>query len=474
MFYVLLAGFSAWAFNLCQAFGAREGLWRGWIYGMMLPPVWLAVAVLSVTLDLRGGAALAAMAAFALAPPTGAPPADAPRNRLLLSDVFIALLIVGQILSFHLSGDLRPMTSFEVVRKWLVPYLVGRLFLGCGADIGRVIPVFCTPALIMSGLAVVEALLKVNLINKALGKTYGLLEQGEGYRMGMKRAQGPMDHPIFFGMMLVLLLPWGIEAARRAGLVGGKRWWKYVPWAMGAALFCTVSRGPQFAGIVSGFATLFFVKPRWRVGLLALALVGGGGAYAGKHVVMELLGKMAGEEEEKKILPINGEDYEYSGTTHRVLLYKVYDQYIQTSGFFGFGAKLTGVVIEDERLAELFASIDNGYLLLYLQYGWVGLAGFVGLSLCNLYYLACVGWRLDRPEAPLAAAMFGAFLGVAAVMMSVWFAPDYAAVWCFASGVAANLRLLPVPSRVAPPYYQTRRLHPGYVALPSPLCEARS
>ena len=61
-----------------------------------------------------------------------------------------------------------------------------------------------------------KAVTHVNVVQHALGKVFGLLEEGSGYRWGLKRAQGLTSHPIYFGYLLVLTLPWALEARRLA------------------------------------------------------------------------------------------------------------------------------------------------------------------------------------------------------------------------------------------------------------------
>jgi hypothetical protein len=368
----MLFGLGAFILYRAMTAGPRTALWAGWPVALMLMPAWMTSNFGSIQYDLRTGAAVAVLLGFFLFAPRD--PAPAP---WVLSDLLLGGLIAVQAASQYAAHDFRPFTLPDFARRWLLPYLMGRFFLTSAADMRAVMPVFCRFCLVLSVYAVFEAFLKVNPVNVLLGKTYGLLEQGEGYRMGLKRAQGPLDHPIFFGMMLVMIFPWTLEAAFRSREPGGRWWWRYLPWVMGAALFCTVSRGPQIATLFSLLGTVFFRFPRWRVPFLVAAVVGAVALYSGRELVEDGLGAMAGETDETvQIIMIDGEPTEYTGTKHRILLFTVYADALEKAGWLGFGFKMAEVRLE-ESVADRFGSIDNHYMLFYLRHGYLGI-GAVG------------------------------------------------------------------------------------------------
>ena len=369
------------------------------------------------------------------------PPKDG-LGRWTLADTFIVGLLLVVAVSQNQAGGLRPLTMPEIARKWLLPYLMGRWLLASAADVPAATRLIVRVLLVLSAYAVVEAGIKVNILNKALGKSYDLLEEGEGYRWGMKRAQAMFDHPIFFGMALVLLLPWALEAGRQARAKAAPRWWRLVPWAVSAALFATVSRGPQLAAMGSAAIYYFFRLPRFRVTMAAAALVLGVLAFGVKDQIVELLGKAAGEKsEDVTLIYIEGEEVEYTGTAHRMLLFRVYEKAIDTTGLFGFGTELKGVELE-ESIAQRFGSIDCHYLLFLLQHGYLGVGAFLILTVTTLLKLVPVARRVDLPQSALAAGLFGSLFAVAVLMVSVYFSPDFAAVWLFSAGLASRLPLL--------------------------------
>ena len=426
---------------LASTQGAQRTLWICWPIALLLLPVWMGSGVGAMRLDLRTGMALGCLVAFAIN-------GGAVTGRWLLSDRLMAVLIVVQVISESQVGQFGTFTIPEILRQWLLPYMLGRMFLGSTVDIARGIRPIAVILAIVTLFSMIEAVTKFHVINKILGRTYGLLEQGEGYRMGLKRCQAMTDHPIFLGMMLVLLHPWAIEAARRARSGDGPKWWRVMPWLMAGALVGSVSRGPQISCIFTAFAAFFFNNPRWRTFLIVSAVIGGTVAYGVKEIIVENLQNMAGETEEMaRIIFIDGEEELYTGTRHRVLLFKVYAEALDNAGLFGWGQQMRGIVLE-ESVAERFGSIDSHYVMFFLQRGYSGLIPFVLLQFCTLGQLARAGWSARGPRSGLAGSLFGAMAAVDIGLFSVWFSPDFSTVWLFNSGLATRLALL-TPERPA-------------------------
>ena len=112
---------------------------------------------------------------------------------------FIGLLFLSIMITLLIKEHMAPLTPFEFARQYLLPYLIGRLFLQRSKDIEDVAPVLSRVLLIVTVLGVLEALIRRNLVNEVFGMRFGLLETGEGDRWGMKRAIGNVRHPISTG-----------------------------------------------------------------------------------------------------------------------------------------------------------------------------------------------------------------------------------------------------------------------------------
>ena len=410
---------------------------RGTLAVMLLVPAWMTTQFRSIQLDHR----TAVLSASVLLCITAI--GIIPLRRWTWCDTFVALLFVGVLGTQIAIGELRPLTPIELFRRWVLPYLVGRIFfMRWEDDISRTLPWVAGLLALTFCLDAFEALAKVNIVNKAFGKTFGLLEQGEGYRWGMKRSQGPMDHPIYNGMMLTLLMPWALEAASRWKAADGRRWWIALPLLLGACLFFTVSRGPQIAFLATGGIAFFFRFPKLRLLTATIGIVGVLTVFFGKDALMAMLKSAAGESEENvRILVIDGQEVEYSGTNHRALLFLVYADAIDQTGWFGYGAGLKDVPIA-EGAGDRFGSIDNHYIKHLLEFGWWGVLSFVGLALSAVYYSARLAWDARNRNAVYAAALCGALLMTSVMMMSVWFSFDYGSFWLFSAGTSACLATL--------------------------------
>lgn len=285
----------------------------------------------------------------------------------------------------------------------------------------------------------------MNLFCKVFGKSFPILEAGEGYRWGIKRAIGPLEHPIFFGLVLVMTYPMAVYAGMKALRKEGPKWWLAVPVLLLGAVVCTASRGPIIAAMATVYCTLVFASKKLRIPLIIFGLVGGCGAVVAKDMIKHAIESSVETDDFERWVEIDGKEYRYTGTAHRELLFLVYKKAIRECPFFGYGGRLRGVPIA-EHLALRFSSIDNHYLLFYLQYGKAGLYSFIAITLLAMGYLLRMAWNVELPHSTMAGSMLGALLGVSSLLMSVWFSPDHGTVWLFFVGLTTCLwKLDPQP-----------------------------
>jgi hypothetical protein len=435
------------AFGFALTGRSREGLWFVWLMACFLLPSWKECRLFgSFELDLRTMAALAALIGFLISPDLG------PRGwgRWLLSDSLVALLFASMVVSELAAGELGLMTGPMIARRWLLPYLVGRFFVRSWDDVRCVSALFGLICLALPLYGLVEMVTRTNIVNAMLGQSFALLEAGQGYRWGLKRAQGMGSHPIFFGMTLTLLLPWAFEAAHpndgrpvlpRCGAL---------PVVAVAGIASALSRGPAISAIVTLLSIVYFRAPRLRPVIAAVALAGAAGAVIGHEFVMETLSEMAEEKKEDAVpILIKGKVEMYTGTTHRVLQFKAYEDAIADAGLFGFGQQCKAVQA-NYPVHPFFWSIDCHYLLHFLQYGYVGLSLFVLLTLEVLFRLGRVAWSDTTPYSALAGGMLGAMATVSVSLLSVFLAYDFGAIWLFYAGLSGNFSNLASDSHPQP------------------------
>jgi O-antigen ligase len=229
----------------------------------------------------------------------------------------------------------------------------------------------------------------------------------------------------------------------------GPWWWRLVPFLAILGIVCTGSRAAQIAVIVVLIATFFQAFRRWRWTIVLLGVLATVGFEAYRDNIVELMGKYISENKEGiEYVTINGVKRPYTGTLHRDLLFEVYEEAIEKNDWLGYGSSQSSMerMPVDPVMDSRFKSIDNHYLMWFLQFGYLGLTLFAILAIslvCNL-----LSPLLHGRGAPgrLAGGLFGAMVGTLIAMRGVWFASDYAWVWLFCGGLSTCLSRLREPA----------------------------
>lgn len=415
--------------------GFKDGLRLAWFLATLAVPFWFTVTFRSVTLDAVTGVAVATLFALMGRPYTGNRPV------WMLTDLLVVGVVLSGILSDALNRILIPGTVLELTRSWVFPYLVGRLFLARWDEMGRTLPVVVGLAAGLSVFGIIEAVTRTNVLALATGKSWELLEKSEGFRWGLKRAQGITNHPIYFGLLLAVTLPWALLAARTALRREAPRWWVAVPALMAVAAFVTVSRSAQIAVLMVFAADLFFRRPAVRPVMLLLAAAAGLTFLTFRQEMLDLLGAYAGETNiGEDTVMIDGVEYEYTGTRHRDLLYTAYAHLIEQAPWYGYGTTNPDMDAQVDLMPVQFKSIDNHYLLQSLRYGVVGTVAFFLFAIAATWNLAREAWARDGPLSDLAAGLCGASVAVVLMLRGVAMSPDFGFPWLFVAGLGASMR----------------------------------
>lgn len=425
-------------------------------------PCWIYLEVGAVRIDVRTALALAGIVCV------GVHPCKALRPRLLLADALVVALVGTIIASEALSGIVTLTVVAEIVLQWLVPYALGRLVFSEPVDADHLIAVLVPVCLVLAGWAVVESVTRMNPVGVLLGHV-GSLQSMNDLRWGLRRAEGPLTHPIFFGLHLVLLFPFALAAARQAR-DGGPAWHRKLPWIVAAGAFCTMSRGPQLGILITLAVATAVLVPRWRSLIMAplvLAVVVG---FTAGDLVLDLLHRWSGEK--PMLIELDGETVAYTGTLHRLLQLRVYAEAVEHAGWLGYGslplrAAANTVPYVAEHLRQMFSSIDNHYLQFVLQCGYLGLGLFLLLCATTIGYAWQAAAQSEGATRVLAAGLGGALVALTLLMVSVWLASDYRFLLLAVMGSAGGLKLC-VPrraptGRITPaPNTIELRLSPGY------------
>lgn len=423
---------------LIRSRGFLDGARPAWLAVLLLAPVWFRTSAASLTVDPRSACALAILVGFLMQP------VDAGRRpgRLVASDLAVLLMTLAVLAAQAAAQDFMLLSPLDQFRAFVLPYVIGRLFLRAPRDIETVLPSYCIIVSILAAYAAFEAVSKINPLEIFVQRPDHSIETAyDAYRWGLRRAYALETHPIYLGLTFAMLLPFAVEAAVCSIQKRGPYWWRFVPLIVVAGVMSTVSRGAQLCTLAVLLTLFFHSFPRLRGPLLLLAAVGGLAFFTFRDDVVAWLAQYAeethaGETEYVQISTPEGMQwFEYTGTKHRDLLDVVYRDAIAEAGWLGYGTALKKMP-RDPEMDPRFKSIDNHYLLFYLQYGRAGSIAFGLVAVCFLANVFPKFWSGRGPEGRLAAGLFGALAGGLMTMRSVWFASDYGAVWLFCGGLS--------------------------------------
>jgi hypothetical protein len=372
-------------------------------------PVWLEINVAGVPISIRTAAAILGLLAF-LFPPQ--------RLRILspltLLDFCIGFMCVVHVISDSFAEELTPSLPFRAYGEWVLPYAAGRFAIRDRKDLEWIAPWVAGVIVILGIMSCVESLTKVNLFEYVFGDRPVGLAHRKAARLGFKRAYGPTTHPIFFGMLIVVLMPWLVclwqtfqsKRARILTLVSGVI-------AFAGTVF-TMSRTP----VLTVFATIAVTAAlrirlvRWLLGLTFLLAVVGFSFFP--YEVTDTVSRWSGGGDEKRLVEIDGKAVVSSSSRTRLQVFTIYLRPMMKAGPFGYGSAVTSEfplsipsMQGTFKSSLLFEAVDNAYVLLTLRFGWVG-----GICLAILFLTAI--WTglsifLDRPPQLFAGTVAGMF-----------------------------------------------------------------
>lgn len=402
---------------------------------MLFVPTWMVRGIGSMTLDLR-------LMAVMILVPVAIFGGRWIRQLGWLDGFVLSLAGIG-VASLIRSETSSPTEIAVIISVWIVPYFFGRLLVGSLADLQALVPWVCAACIGLSAWSVFESTTKINPLN-VLAQRSGSFNSENNNRMNLRRAEGPQNHPIYLGMTMALLFPWTLEGARLARSRRLSMFFAAAPFICVLGVLGTVSRGPLLVMVVAGAAAAFFYFPFARipvflgVGTVAVAV------FIAWPMVVESLETVSGEKEEY-IVVIGGKEYNYTGTKHRELLYLVYERAMTEAGWMGhgkWGAKNEHKIFLEPQLRSQFASIDNQYILLTLNWGKAGLITFL---LMGGYVLFVGGWfamTVPQDFRLLVGGMTGSIIAVMVFLMTVWLSSDFGFVWLMSIGMLGSAQLV--------------------------------
>ncbi len=368
-------------------------------------------------------------------------------TRLVAADFALLAMVAVHVISDWRNDGVSAVVPLRAFGEWMVPYLVGRIALRNMDDARGLVPFALTVCLVLAAVSVIESFSRINLTELAYG-----VRPVEGFdrdasRWGLKRAFGPTMHPIYFGVLQLLLFPWSLYAATRAARGRISTWWILAPVASGLGIFFSLSRGPILAVPIAMYVFALFGIRRWRPALAAVGTVAVVVLVVQYATVLDLLQVWSGEAKRphKANITVDDEKVEYTGTLSRVYLLQVYGRALRQAGLFGYGTeRVTGFPIrvpvgpEDAKTLKHIRYIDNDYVLLILRFGYSGVCCFLALTAATVIAFTRLAVQDERGRM-FHAAMAGAIVATMLVLLTVWMPRDFGFVLLWSAGAGAGL-----------------------------------
>ncbi|MCC6510799.1 MAG: O-antigen ligase family protein [Pirellulaceae bacterium] len=367
------------------------------------------------------------------------PRATYPVRLGVLDGVMLCLVAV------HLASDIdnsgwSMVLPLRVYGEWCIPYIAGRLALQHREDMRFLAPWGLAVATILAVGSIFEGFSGMHPWEWIYGerKYDGIIRDQP--RWGITRAWGCCAHPIYFGFLQLMFLPWLLRLWHRRRPV-------YFLWGLPLVgligVFCTGSRTPlvAYAGVI--LMGLFVFVPRSRWPLAVVTLLAGVLLFSMRDQITDLVTRWGETVNRRDVIVVDGKEEQTSGTMARWYLLKIYQRPMQQASWLGFGTERCSswpldvpVAPEYTQNVKKLLFVDNQYVLMILRFGWLGAAAFA-LALL----LAALAW-FDRSKSSLGSDVAVSIyigitiLAVSAGMVTVWMPHDigFPLLWWMGAG----------------------------------------
>ncbi len=365
-------------------------------------PVWVKIDIGGVPINISSTIAIINLTGLLLRPRS-----FHPQGKILipltLLDFCVAMICLTHIVSDSFATGFSPVLPFRAYGEWVLPYVAGRYAVRSRDDLQRIAPWVVGVLLFLGLMSCFESLTKVNPFEHIFDNRQTEMTGRHAARWGLKRAFGPTMHPIFFGMMITVLMPWltclwqSFESRQVRG---------FTVFAGILALAGTVLTGSRTPVLtILGTAVLIMALQvrilRWPFGLLLGLAITFFAAFPNE--VTTKVSEWTGGVERPHLIEIDGDTVVTSSSRYRLHVFGMYADAMLKAGPFGYGTEATtGFPLRIPNMegtfksANLFEMVDNGYILLTLRFGWIG-----GICLMILFLTAiATGFSLyfDSPD----------------------------------------------------------------------------
>jgi len=401
-------------------------------------PVWLEIPVAGIPMGVRTFVAITALIAFAIRSPWEI------RSPLTVLDFVLTGIVVVHVISDSIHGWNAALAGLRAYGEWAVPYVAGRYAMRSAREMEPLTICVCGVVIVLGLGGLLEMATSVNPWEVLFGNR-PIEEFGRNAsRFGLKRAFGTTLHPIYFGVLILILTPWPVALSL---WTKGKREFPLAISGLAASLLgicSSLSRGPAIGGVLF-LCLLSAVWSRWcRWGVIAACATLAIWIGTDFRGFVSQLEKLGGEKSHVTNLKLDGEKVELSSLRYRMVLFQVYWPAMWHAGWLGYG---TNAVLElppkvpylpaDPQTRERLKFVDNSFVYQVLRFGWAGallLATAFAAAAATGIHLA---W--DRSAGVLASSLAAMVIATAAALTTVWLTYDlgFELFWSF--GVIAGL-----------------------------------
>jgi hypothetical protein len=442
-----------------------------------LLPTWVNIPLFDTTdgsivgagIDLKFAVGTVALALYSFLPRRTFP------LKLVLCDyLMLAMMSIHALRDFTASG-FELYTIGLVYGEWYVPYLCGRLALQSKADALELWRWIVPIAGVVGLMACFEAVTSKNLYEVVFGMRPREGASQFAMRWGIKRAYGNCMHPIYHGVVLLLMMGWCITSIREMKVNGASKWYLLAIGAVALGIIATGSRGPIFGMLILVYFMMTYFMLQYRKILIALGVITLVASFSFREEVFGVLEDWSGENrkaKKQKVLNIDSEEVQQSSVRSRVNAFKVYGVALSRAGLIGFGsAKSAGfppvnlpLGARDAETLKNSRSIENQYLIFILRFGFLGASIFAATGIVAVTQFYKTASRYPGRYVGSLAAVLGSTLGSAMVVIgTVWMPPDieFPLLWTFGASsglfVAHQLRNLEEARKTRSTSSRTRR-----------------
>lgn len=412
-----------------------------------LAPGWVEMEFAGLPFDIRLSVAIVALIGFAVHPSTNV------WSPLTLPDLVIAAMVILHVTSDMIVDGFSMGIPLRAYGEWALPFLAGRYAIQNTDDLRKIAPWATTVLVLLSLEAIFEVLTGINVWEFLFARRPGEFVPYLGRRWGFMRASGTAISPIFYAMVLLLVLPWLSVTFSNPESRGG-RWKAAIAALLTISGMCaTISRGP-IAGLmiaVGMYGIIRVRRLRW-VGASVLTAAILCTVIWPKEVIDLARTGVRDQHLNQETVQLDGEELEYSGSLTRLLLFRAYSRALRHASFLGYGTEAVRVfppniphLPRKSEAIHLMRHVDNAYVLIGLRFGWLGIATFC------LLHLATFGTAVVLSQSPelrgVCTWIASVVAGAASVLLTVYFAYDFSFVYLWTCGIVAGLATATVRSR---------------------------